>query len=77
MGASAPSDPDAIATHDTTLVPFDHPLGCRINARGGGGKTTLARAIAQKRGLPFIELDALNHLPEWQERDAALFGSGF
>ena len=29
------------------------------------GKSTLASQIARSRGLPFVELDALNWLPNW------------
>jgi adenylate kinase family enzyme len=49
-------------------VPLDTPLGCRINVRGNGGKTTLARAISRKRDMPFIELDAIHWLPGFMER---------
>ena len=35
---------------------------------GGGGKTTLAKALSKKLGLPFVELDALYWLPDWGER---------
>ncbi len=34
----------------------------------GSGKTTLARQIAGHLGVPHIELDALHHLPGWQQR---------
>jgi adenylate kinase family enzyme len=33
----------------------------------GSGKTTLSRRIAADLGVPAIELDALFHLPGWQE----------
>ena len=33
----------------------------------GSGKTTLGRWLAESLGVPFIELDAIFHLPEWQE----------
>ncbi len=43
-------------------------LGKRIGVFGGGGKTTLARAIAKKLEVPHIELDAVYHMPDWVER---------
>ncbi|QFP76422.1 adenylate kinase [Deinococcus sp. AJ005] len=39
----------------------------------GSGKTTLARAIAAKLGLPHGEQDAWNHLADWQEAPLAQF----
>ncbi len=43
-------------------------LGC-----SGGGKSTLARALGAKLGLPVVHLDALYWLPGWVERDQAAF----
>ena len=49
------------------------PLGHRLLLWGGGGKTTLSRALGAKLGYPVIELDALYWLPDWEERDAVEF----
>ena len=43
-------------------------LGKQIAVFGGGGKTSLARAIAKKLEVPHIELDAIHHMPNWVER---------
>ena len=47
-------------------------LGTRIAIFGGGGKTALAGAIAEKFDLPHIELDAIKHGPNWVEDPAAV-----
>jgi adenylate kinase family enzyme len=41
----------------------------RVNVRGtsGSGKTTTSRCLAERLGVPFIELDALHHGPNWTE----------
>ena len=43
-------------------------LGRKILIWGGGGKTTLGKALSANLGLPFVELDAIHWLPDWQER---------
>jgi adenylate kinase family enzyme len=68
MDASQSKLPD-----DLPVVPLDHPLGRRLLIAGGGGKSTLAKALSVRTGLPYIELDALHWLPDWVERDAESF----
>lgn len=49
-------------------MPKPFPLGPRIVIYGpsGSGKTTLGRALGEKLGLPFVELDAIVHAhPRW------------
>ena len=38
-----------------------------IASASGNGKTTMGRALAERMGVPFIELDALVHGPNWAE----------
>ena len=38
-----------------------------IASASGNGKTTLAREIARRLRVPFVELDALVHGPGWVE----------
>ena len=40
----------------------------KILVAGHGGKSTLARVLAADLDLPYIELDAINWLPDWIER---------
>ena len=47
----------------------------RISVIGSSasGKTTMARALSQKLGLPYLELDSVFHLPGWQQLDDETF----
>ena len=49
-------------------VPIEHPIGRRVIIWGRPGKTTLGKAIAQKYGLPFIEIDWVRFKPNWSLR---------
>src|SRR5574340_369956 len=56
------------------VLDFPRP-GNRIVVVGssGSGKTTTAETIAQKLGIPHVELDALHWLPDWQETELLEF----
>jgi adenylate kinase family enzyme len=38
-----------------------------VSSASGNGKTTVGRELARKLGVPFHELDALHHGPNWSE----------
>ncbi|HXH60539.1 MAG TPA: AAA family ATPase [Fimbriimonadaceae bacterium] len=42
----------------------------RVIVRGtsGAGKTTFAKALAEKIGCRYVEMDAIHHMPNWTER---------
>ena len=40
---------------------------CVISTASGSGKTTFGRALAARLDVPFHELDALHHGPNWAE----------
>lgn len=45
----------------------------RVTGTSCSGKTTLSRAISERLGLPFVELDALFWGPEWTPVDDEIF----
>jgi adenylate kinase family enzyme len=44
-----------------------------ISSASGNGKTTVGRALAERLDVPFVELDALHHGPNWAEPTAEEF----
>jgi len=42
-----------------------------VASASGNGKTTLGRELAARLRVPFVEMDALNHGPDWTEATAA------
>jgi adenylate kinase family enzyme len=47
-----------------------------VTGTSGSGKTTTGRALAARLGVPFLQLDELNHLPGWQEAPIEQFRGG-
>jgi adenylate kinase family enzyme len=47
----------------------------RVNVKGtsGSGKSTFALELAQRLDVPYVELDALHHGPNWSEPTAEEF----
>ena len=41
----------------------------RVNVKGisCSGKTTFSRVLAERMGVAYLELDAINHGPNWTE----------
>src|SRR5258708_27788356 len=54
---------------------LSNKLPHRISIIGttGSGKTTLARQVSQKLGIPHIEFDALHWEPNWTEASTEIF----
>src|SRR5918911_5761002 len=44
-----------------------------VQGTSGSGKTTVARELARRLGVPHVELDALYHGPNWLETPAEEF----
>jgi adenylate kinase family enzyme len=44
-----------------------------VVGNSGSGKSTLGRALAERLGVPFVELDAIHHLADWEPIDGTEF----
>jgi adenylate kinase family enzyme len=44
-----------------------------VVGNSGSGKTTFARRLALVLGVPYVELDAIHHLPNWEPMAPAAF----
>jgi len=44
----------------------------RVNVKGisGSGKSTFSRELADRLGVPYLEIDAIHHGPNWTEASA-------
>lgn len=73
--ASRPKDRAAVSggqlQRTTELLPLSAPQRIRVLGASGSGKTTTARAIADRLDYPRLEIDSVFWLPDWQERDRA------
>lgn len=49
------------------------PPKIAVQGTSGSGKTTVARELARRHGVPHVELDALHHGPNWLETPAEEF----
>jgi adenylate kinase family enzyme len=58
-------------------APGPYAFAVRVNVRGssGAGKSTFSRRLADRLHVPYVELDALYHGPDWGEPTAAEFRS--
>lgn len=61
----------------TVLLAYNDPLPATpqrvlIAGTSGAGKSTLAREVATTQGLPYTEIDALFHGPNWEPRPTFL-----
>ncbi|MGV9361460.1 (d)CMP kinase [Amycolatopsis sp. NPDC003731] len=50
-------------------LPIDQPRRFTVAGPSGSGKSSLARTIAARLEIPYVELDALYHGPEWTVRE--------
>jgi adenylate kinase family enzyme len=57
-------------TPSSSSASADTPRRILVQGVSGSGKSTVGRALAQRLGAPYVELDALHHGPNWTEATA-------
>ena len=53
-----------------------NPARIAVLGASGNGKSTVGRRLAEIHGVPYIELDALHHGPDWREASAGWVADG-
>jgi adenylate kinase family enzyme len=59
---------DPVAVDEAVRIPVKRV--CLISTASGCGKSTTGRALAERMDVPYYELDALHHGPNWEPRTA-------
>jgi adenylate kinase family enzyme len=60
-----------VTTPSSSSGSDSRPRRVAVQGVSGSGKTTVGRALAQRLEVPYVELDALHHGPNWTEATPA------